>query len=398
MLGVLCGAATSQELPSDVFNNQVQVGDVFSQGFLNVVTVEDGVDSATVATGNGVQVYADRARLSVTSNQTLSGDVIAQSRIDVSRRMGLDSSLSAIAVGNSSDVGIRQQTVTGVLTQATTSGVQVTARSQVEGDFASAGSFVADATAVGNNQSLNLTNGSAGVRMNQNNGARVLADGGAIMQTVTGQATVAGVAAGNNISAVGDSASAQRLAISQINGSSLVQASKFTAYGSVQTAQTSTTASGNALSALNQGSLLDVTNSQANSAYVRSQAEGSAYQYGAAEVSAYGAGNSAIAGYSGAELVMDNTQWTDVGGVEVIASFAGTSGYDSYVQASAVGNDVTGYACSDCNGSIDVANRQTNMGDVSARSDVSSGSGRKITGVSTATGNNASFYVTRPGS
>jgi len=398
MLSVLCGAATSQELPSDVFNNQVQVGDVFSQGALNIVTVEDGVDAAVSATGNAVQVYSDQARLSVTSNQTLSADVVAQSRIDVSRRLGNETSLSTTALGNTSSVGIRQQTVTGVLTQVTSAGTRVTARSQIEGDYASAGDMTAGTTAVGNNQDLGLTNGAAGVRVNQNNGARVLADGGAVMQSVTGQASVAGIAVGNNISAVGETASAQRLAVSQINGSPLVQASKFTAYGSVQTAQTSTTATGNALAVQNQGPLLDVSHSQSNAAYVRSQAEGSAYQYGSAEVSAYGAGNSAIAGNSGAELALDNTQWTDVGGVEVIASFSGTTGYDSYVQASAVGNDVTGFACSDCNGSIDVANRQTNVGDVSARADIVNGSGRKVTGVSSATGNNASFYVTRPGS
>jgi hypothetical protein len=402
MLVALCGAATSHAqdaAPSDVFNNQVQVGDVFSQGTLNVVTVEEGVQQDTSATGNAVQVYADQADMSVTSNQTLTGSVVAQTVVDVSDNLGADSAVSTTALGNTSDVGINQGTVTGVLTQISTFSDNVTARTQIEGPTAEAGDLITATTAVANNQSLSLTNGAAGVRTNQTNGADVLADGGAIMQYVSGTAAVSGVAVGNNLSSVGDSNSAQRLAISQTNESSLVQASKFTAYGNAQTSITSTTAVGNASNVLNQGPLLDVTNQQVNSAYVRSQSEGTAYQFGAAQVSAYGAGNSAIAGNSGAELMLDNTQWNAGGGVEVIAVFAGTDGYDAYGQATAVGNDVTGYACSDCTGTMDVTNRQTNNADVGASSSVTVGNqgARSVVGTSVATGNNASFYVTRPG-
>jgi hypothetical protein len=97
--------------------------------------------------------------------------------------------------------------------------------------------------------------------------------------------------------------------------------------------------------------------------------------------------------------MLDNTQWNAGGGVEVIAVFAGTDGYDAYGQATAVGNDVTGYACSDCTGTMDVTNRQTNNADVGASSSVTVGNqgARSVVGTSVATGNNASFYVTRPG-
>jgi hypothetical protein len=399
MLAALCGVATSawSQDPSEVINNQVQVGDVFSQGTLNIVTVEEGVQQDTSATGNAVQAYADQADMAVTSNQTLVGSVQAQTVVNVSGNLGEDSAVSTLAIGNTADIGINQGTVTGVVTQISTFSDNVTARTQIEGETAQAGNLVSATTAISNNTSLSLTNGSAGVRVNQTTAADVLADGGAVMQYVSGSSAISGVAVGNNMSSVGDTSSAQRLAIGQTNNGALVQASKFTAYGNAQEAITTTTAAGNAANAFNEGPLLDVTNQQVNNAYVRSQAEGSAYLFGAAQVSAYGAGNTAVAGNSGAELVLDNTQWNGVGGVEVIAAFEGNTGYDAYGQAIAVGNDVTGYACSDCTGTMSVNNSQTNNGDVSSSSTVSVGnSGRSVVGVSTATGNNASFYVTRP--
>ncbi len=396
MLAVLCGVATSQTLPGQVINNQVQVGDIFSQGELNIVTVEEGVDSSTTATGNSVQAYSDQADMAVTSNQTLVGSVVGQTVVNVTGSLGKDSYVSTAAIGNTADIGANQSTVTGVVTQISTFSPEVTARTQIEGETAQAGNVNAGALAMANNVNLGLTNGSAGVRVNQTNGADVLADGGAVLQYVSGTSSITGVAVGNNISSVGDTNSAARLAFGQTNNGGLVQASQFTAYGNAQTAVTSTTAVGNAVSAYNEGPLLDVTNYQANNAYVRSQSEGSAYLFGSGSAIAYGAGNSAIAGNTGAEVVLDNTQWNGAGGVEVIATFTGNEGYDGYAQATAVGNDVTGYACSDCTGSMAINNSQTNNGDVSARSGVTVNNGRSVTGVSNATGNSAVFYVTRP--
>ena len=405
MLVALCGAATSAAplssawAQSPVVNNQVQNGDVFSQGTLNIVTVEEGAQQSTTATGNSVQAYGDRTDMAVTSNQTMVGSVIAQTVVNVDANLGADTAVSTMALGNTADIGINEATMTGVITQTATFADEITARTQIEGDLAQAGDITAATTAISNNATLGLTNGSAGVRVNQTSAADVLADGGAVMQYVSGTSAISGVAVGNNISSVGDTASAQRLALGQTNDGALVQASKFTAYGNVQTAITSTTAAGNSANVFNEGPLLDVTSQQVNNAYVRSQAESSAYQFGSASVNAYGAGNTAVAGNSGETLVLDNTQWNGVGGVEVLATFTGTDGYDSYTQAVAVGNDVTGYACSDCTGTMSVNNTQTNNGDVSstATNSVGNQGGRSIVGVSTATGNNASFYVTRPG-
>jgi len=96
--------------------------------------------------------------------------------------------------------------------------------------------------------------------------------------------------------------------------------------------------------------------------------------------------------------VLENVQLNTGGGVEAIATFEGTDGYDGYARATAVGNDVTGYACATCFGQMTIGSSQTNSADVGATATTTVGSGRVINSSSTAVGNNASFYVTRPGS
>ena len=168
-------------------------------------------------------------------------------------------------------------------------------------------------------------------------------------------------------------------------------------YTQIATAAPNVTASGNVVAAVNEGVLLDVTTTQFNQSYVRAQAEGSAYEFGEGAATAYAVGNSTLAGNSGEAVVLENVQLNTGGGVEAIASFSGEEGYDGYSRATAVGNDVTGYACATCYGSMTIGSTQTNSADVGATSTTTVGSGRLINSTSTAVGNNASFYVTRPG-
>lgn len=397
MSALLVGAATSQTAPSGVINNQVQLGDVFSTQTLNVVTATEGVGATAQATGNGASAYAVGSNMDVRSNQTMVGATAARTTVNVSQGMGANSGLNTTAVANNASVGATQSTVTGVVTQIATFAPSVTANSQIEGYGATAGNVTSVNTAVANNTDLSLNNGSAGVLVNQSSAATVRADGGAILEYVSGEANVASVAVGNNMSGSGINNSAYRASVNQSNTGAITQATMFTAYGNAQTANTSATASGNVISNQNEGPLLDVASTQTNQSYVRAQTEGSAYLFGTGTATAYGVGNSNIAGNSGRELVLDNTQVNSGGGVEAIASFSGQDGYDAYASARAAGNDVTGYACSYCAGSMTVNNRQTNSADVGATSNVNvGGTARSINGSSSAVGNNASFYVTRP--
>ena len=63
-----------------------------------------------------------------------------------------------------------------------------------------------------------------------------------------------------------------------------------------------------------------------------------------------------------------------------------------------VGNAVTGYACSQCGGDVNVNNNQTNSGNVTATATTTiNGSGRNVIAGANAVGNAATFYVTRTG-
>ena len=400
VIALLCAAGTSQAQtpPSEVVNNQIQLGDVFSTQTLNVVSVTEGVGAETSSTGNNLVGSTDGADLNITSNQTMAGSTISSTTVTVTGEMGESSQINTTAIGNSVEAGTTQGTMVGVYTQIATAAPEVTAVGMLEADTASAVNVGMATTAAVNSVSLGLTNGSGGVLVNQTSSASVLADGGAVIGYASGTVDVSGTAAGNTMSLVGTDSSAARAIVFQSNTAALTQASQFTAYGNVQTALTSASASGNVAATTNEGVLLDLTSTQFNRSYVRAQAESSAYQYGEGSATAFGVGNSVLAGNSGEAVVLENVQVNTGGGVEAIASFEGTDGYDGYARATAVGNDVTGYACAYCFGQMTVGNSQTNSADVGASATTTVGSGRAAGSSSTAVGNNASFYVTRPGS
>lgn len=397
MCVMLAGVATSQTLPSQGSNDQLNVGGLFAEQTLNVVTADEGVAATTTAGANTFGMTVNGADGGLTSNQVNQGAVLAHGVVNVSGSLGDSSNVTTTAVGNSGTATAAYGTLTGFMVQTNTGAV--TARSQIEGDTARAGDVVESSLAAGNSQGLLLVNGAMGARVSQNNQADVAADGGAVLQYVSGTAVVAGTAAGNNIDLTGANGSAARVITDQNNGADNVTATKFAAYGNSYLTTTAATASGNNLSAANQGTLLDVASHQYNTAYVRAQAEESSYQFGGAQATAYGVGNSAMASNSnGPGLVLDNVQVNDGGGVEVIASFEGNTGYDAGASATAIGNAVSGYVCNQCGGNMTASNSQANNVDVSARSTVTiAGGARSIVGVSTATGNNATFSVSSPG-
>lgn len=400
VIALLCAAGTSQAQtpPSEVINNQIQLGDVFATQTLDVVSATQGVGAETTSTGNNLVGSTEGADLNITSNQTMAGSTISSTTVNVTGEMGESSQINTTAIGNNVEAGTTQGTMVGVYTQIATAAPEVTAIGMLEADTAEAGDVGMATTAAVNSVSLGLTNGSAGVLVNQTSAASVLADGGAIIGYVSGTADVSGTAAGNTMSLVGTDSSAARAIVFQSNTAALTQASQFTAYGSVQTASTSASASGNVAATTNEGVLLDLTATQFNQSYVRAQAESAAYQYGEAASTAYGVGNSVLAGNVGEAVVLENVQLNTGGGVEAIATFAGADGYDGYARATAVGNDVTGYACASCFGQMTIDSRQTNSADVGATATTTIGSGRIANSSATAVGNNASFYVTRPGS
>jgi hypothetical protein len=391
-----CGTATSQTLDSSVLNDQVQLGDVFSQQTLNVVDVSDFTDGASSATANSMTASGDGNNVDVRSNQTADSAVAAGMRLDVTGHAGTVVSLGTNATGNTAFANAYASTVTGVFNQ-TTGPAAITGNSHIEAPQGSAGSIDSQIQAVGNAHATAIEFGSAGVRVNQANAATVTTDGGGVYGYVSDTASFTATSSANDVTLTGQGGSAARIITDQSNVAGLTQASQFTAFGNAQTAVTTATAAGNNLNAQNEGYLLDVTASQSGNAYVRAQSESAAYQFGTGTAAAYGVGNAISAGDVGGEIMIDTTQINDGGGIESIASFNGQEGYDANASATAIGNSVTGFACADCEGRMTVSNSQVSNADIGARSIVNvAGSGRSVSGVSQAIGNTATYYVSRP--
>ncbi|WP_312162882.1 holdfast anchor protein HfaD [Phenylobacterium sp.] len=390
-----CQAATSQTPPSAVLNNQIQLGDVFSQQTLNVVEVSDFTTGSSTASGNAYKAASDRYDMDVRSYQETQGQVSADTRLDVAVSSGQTTSLATKATGNFVQASAYGATMTGVYTQATGADA-VTAHSHTEAPDGRTGEIASQTQAAGNAQAFGLEYASAGVRTSQTNAATVTSDGGGVYGYVPGTASFTATTAANDVALSGANGSAARMIVDQNNVAPLTQAAQFTAFANVQDAVTTATAAGNNVNAVNEGHLLDVTARQSNEAYVRAQTASAAYQYGSASASAYGVGNAIVAGDIGGELILDTVQFNDGGGIEAVARFDGTEGYDARVSATAYGNSVMGYACSDCQGRLDVNNDQANHADVGAQSVVNVTSGRSARGVANAVGNSATYYVSRP--
>lgn len=392
-----CGAATSQTLPSTALNNQVQLGDVFSQQTLNVVEVTEQTSADTSATGNAFEGSTSLNDLDVRSNQTASGAVTGNTLVNVAGNSGATVALSTAATGNSAGGTVYGGTLTGVYNQ-NTGPTTISSVSHIEAPDGQAGNVDTISQAVGNSQAFGLSYGSAGLRTNQTNEATVTSDGGGVYGYVSGSANFSAVTSANDVTMSNDNGSAARMISTQTNNADRTQASQFTAFGNVQDTTTSATVAGNNINAYNQGYLLDITSQQTNNAYVRAQGSSSAYQFGSATASAYGVGNALAAGDVGGEVILDTTQINDGGGIEATAEFTGTDGYDGIATSTAMGNSISGYSCSDCSGRMTVANSQTNYSDVGAQSvSTITATGRSATGVSKAVGNNATYYVSRPG-
>jgi hypothetical protein len=392
-----CGVATSQTAPSPVLNNQVQLGDVFATQVLDVQTVTDQTVAESHGSGTTYQATAEEQDVDVVSNQTTIGNVPADTRLNVAANSGAVTSLTTTAVGNAGEAGVSGAVMTAVLTQETDPGT-ILGRSQIEAPTGETGDVDNYIQSQGNSHVVTVSNGTAGVRVNQTNAADVTSDGGGVYGYVSGQAQFQAVTSANDITYVGTNFSGTRMISNQQNNSAQTLAAQFTAYGQVQEGKTITSAVGNSVDAVNQGFLMDAAITQGNHTYVRSQAESSAAAFGSVSADARGTGNNIVVGDLGGEVILDSTQINDGGGVDVISNVTGGDGYDAYGSASASGNAVLGYACAECNGRMTITNNQTNAADVGASNTATiTGSARSVTGVSNAVGNSATYYVRKPG-
>ncbi len=368
---------------------------------LNVDAVSDQTTAMTTAAGNSYSAAVETGDVNVQSTQSMQGNASATTIVNVTTDAGLQVSMATEGTGNTGEADtLGGGALTGTFHQ-TTGPVSITTESQLNADTAQAGDIAISDNAIANTQGIGAVGGSANATITQTSQALTQSNGGGNLLYTPGTATWSALAVSNNVTATGTDGSTQTLNVNQSMTGDRTQAAQFLGIGSAQTVINAVTATGNNVSASNDGGDLNVVTVQDNEGYLRAQAESAAFEFGTSSVIATGVGNSVMAGETGGQVTVNNLQTNGGAGVDVLATSAGTDGYDLSSSATAMGNAATGFACTVCGGRMTVANSQTNSADIGATSTVNlgvgtGGSARSATGVATAVGNSATFYVSRP--
>jgi len=399
----MCAAAATeaaaQTPPQDntiVLNQQLQLGDVFADQTLNVVDSQDQVTAGTTATGNNASGSVENGAITVQSDQDMRGDSVATTTATLGGDTSGPVAIQSNANGNYLAVSAYDADLTVEATQRNT-GDLVRATTEVGDENARllAGGLVA-ANAGSNTTALYGEGSVLSGTIEQSSSATVQAYSRLDSQYAPAETNVTAQATVNAVGVNSVQTSGQDLAINQTSSGDFIEAEASANTGNGWDLAARARAVANSANLYNSGGSVVTTSNQDNSAFVRAAATTTAHDYGRAQAYARGAANELSVGNNDIYVEIDNTQ-INTGGVDVSATFSGTNGYDVYVGAEAVGNAVTGYACSECQGYLEARNSQTNSGDVSAQaSTVVAGSNRAVISSATATGNSATFYVSRP--
>ena len=401
---MLCAAAATeaaaQNPPQDgtiVLNQQLQLGDVFAGQTLNVVDSQDQVTVESSARGNSASGAVYNGSITVQSDQTMQGDAVATTDITLGGETDGVVNATTQAGGNYLAVSAYDATLALDATQTTDNGM-ISATTEIGDSNARlhAGAAVG-ASAISNTVAVYGQTSLVSGTIDQSSSALVRSFGRIESQYIPAEASVTSQAIVNAVAVNSDTTSGQDLSIAQRSFGSFIESEASANAGNAWDLAARARATANQAVLYNEGGAVVTGSDQRNSSFVRASALTTAYDYGRAEAYARGAANELSVGNNDIYVEIDNTQF-NTGGVDVVATFSGTNGYDVSVAADAVGNSVTGYACSECDGYLEAANTQTNTGDVSAVANTTvAGSNRSVITGANAVGNSASFYVSRPG-
>ena len=395
----MCAAAATEASAQDgtiVLNEQLQLGDVLAGQTLNVVDAQDQVTVGTSTQGNSASGAVENGSITVQSDQTMEGDSVATTDITLGGETYGAVNAVTQAGGNYLATSAYDADLTLDATQANTGGL-VSATTEIGDDTARLhGGAAISSSAISNTVALYGEGSVVGGSIDQSSSATVRSFSRIESQYIPAPASASAESIGNAVSGNSGQTSGQNLSITQQSTGDFLEAEASANAGNAWDLAGRARATANQAVLYNSGGSVVVTTDQDNTSFVRASALTTAYDYGAANAYARGAANEVSVGNNDIYVEIDNTQFNS-GGVDVTATFSGTNGYDVSVGADAVGNSVTGYACSDCQGYLEARNSQTNSGDVSAVANTSvAGSGRSVISGANAVGNSATFHVSRP--
>ena len=375
-------------------STQTQTGDV--TGLVDIDLSVDQVTVSTNAQGNALAGGVTAASAGLVSRQSMTGATVARSNVVVNGEADGQLSVDTTARGN----------YLGVTTDRATFAVD--ASQSATGDRVEAGTYVqapngrvlqggfATSTAVANTVALGGPSSSLTGVIDQRAQTTVFAETVADVQYIPAPAIFSSQAVANAVQTNTTGASHQDLAIRQSNGTSTTEARTDVYVDNAWDLAVGANAGANQAITANAGGSMLIATDQTNAGRVRADARVQTNLQGQTVLAARSVANETVAGNNDIYLKLDNTQLNS-GGVEANATYVGVNGYDAYVGADAVGNAVTGYACSQCGGDVNITNNQTNSGNVTATTSATVASGRTAVVGANAVGNTASFYISRPG-
>ena len=393
---LFAAAANAQSLPqSDVQNEQTLNGDIFADQQLHVIDPSEGVVATGAASGNALSAGADGGNLNVSSEQFVDAEVRGRTDVEIHGWTPTTIAVTS-AAGNTGEAWSSGGVVTAESRQVIGENGAVRTSTDVRAELSSSGDTAAASTSIGNHQGYAVDQGgyvSAGNVQTQQGVVR--ADTSASQFHVKGAATVTSAAVSNSVDHAGTGASAELYAGQRTSGQTIAESTTQVTSGAQ--VDGNATATANNVSAISQSIDLSVVAEQSNAGYVRAENYVYVQDFGAISSTAAGVGNSVMAGNQGENLDLYTDQQND-GFIDVEAGLEAGFGYDATVAATAFGNAVTGYVCTDCDGRLDATNRQVNNAGVSASTNATiDGNGRFVSSTASAVGNNATYYVAKPG-
>jgi hypothetical protein len=397
---VTFAAAATEASAQDqlILNNQIHdLGDVISGVTLDVRNPSDQVTASNAATGNSLTGATQGGAINVQSVQRMNGNVNATTTIAA----GGDTAgvVNAITQANGNYTAVAAYGAPLAIDSDQSVGpTEIVANSSITGGTARLLSGAAvGVAATGNVMALGGTGTVISGAVHQTSDASVRASNLAQTQYIPANAVFTAQALGNATAINGEATSGQSIYVGQRSTGDIVIADTSANAGNAWDLTGRSIANANQAVLANEGGSVVARTQQENFSQVASTTLVTSYDFGAATASAQGGGNVVSVGNNDQYLELDNSQ-INSGGVEVRATFSGTNGYDAYVSADAVGNSVTGYACSTCEATLRANNVQYNEGNVTASATATVyGQGRAAIIGSSATGNAATFYVSKPG-
>lgn len=378
-----------------MINGQVQLGDVFAENKLVVVSAEQTTSSATAA-GNIASAIGYGGDISFTSSQAVSGQVTAIASTQVSNS-GAYGGATSSATGNAATAGACCGAVSGSSRQ------EAGTRDVAAGTYLDVADYAyqlsADAAAVGNTQGWLASNGAVRAASVQRLTGSVTADSSSRAGEIETAAGTSATAVGNDVTSAGTGASTVDLITDQENTGFAVRATVTSQQAAGDTVAGQATATSNNVTVENEGGAALTAHTQTSSAAVTADAAYGLGVWNEATVASYGVGNSVYSSNIGPQTELGVEQ-ANTGAVTARSSLLANGGGDAtYVSATAVGNAVQGLVCATCEGGVGIAANQTNSGAVRAsslfRTTAATGS---VVGAASAVGNTATFTVRVPGS